>query len=75
MRIADSAREHEVPDADIRHAVRHAIREIDLGDGLTMLIGGAVTGHLLEIGVLDFDSDDPVAIHAMRLRKKFHRFL
>jgi hypothetical protein len=32
-------------------------------------------GTLLEVGVLDLDGQDPVVIHAMRLRRKFHRFL
>lgn len=40
-----------------------------------MLIGAAADGSLLEIGVLDLDGDDPVAIHAMALRPKFYRFL
>jgi hypothetical protein len=30
---------------------------------------------LLEIGVLDLESDDPVVIHAMELRRKFYLFL
>ena len=40
-----------------------------------MLIGPASDGELLEIGVLDIDGEDPVVIHAMALRPKFHRFL
>lgn len=46
-----------------------------MGDDLTMLIGPAADGALLEIGVLDIDGDDPVVIHAMPLRRKFYRFL
>jgi len=38
-----------------------------------MLIGPASDGALLEVG--DFDGDDPVVIHAMALRPKFHRLL
>ncbi len=48
-----------VPDGDIEHAVRHAIRQID-DDDLTILIGPARDGALLEIGVLDLECDDPV---------------
>lgn len=44
-------------------------------EDLTMLIGPAVDGRLLEIGVLDLDGDDPVVIHAMALRPKSRRFL
>lgn len=46
-----------------------------MDEDLTMLIGPAADGTLLEVGVLDLDGDDPVAIHAMRLRARFHRFL
>lgn len=42
---------------------------------LTMLIGPARDGSLLEVGVLDIDGDDPVVIHAMLLRSKFYPLL
>lgn len=75
MRIAEPARKHGVADPDIWHAVRTAVQWIALDESLTMLIGSAVDGALLEIGVLDIDGDDPVVIHAMLLRSKFYRFL
>lgn len=75
MRIGDPARKHGVTDADMWHAARTAVRRVELDEELTMLIGPAADGALLEIGVLDFDGDDPVVIHAMRLRPKFYRFL
>lgn len=75
MRIREPAGKHDVPDADIQHAVRSAVRRVDMDDDLTMLIGPASDGALLEIGVLDIDGDDPVVIHAMPLRPKFYRFL
>lgn len=43
-----------------------------MDENLTMLIGPA-SGAPLEVGILD--ADDPVVIHAMRLRPKFYRFL
>lgn len=46
-----------------------------MDEDLTMLIGPAFDGALLEIGVLAIDGDDPVVIHAMLLRSTFHRFL
>lgn len=46
-----------------------------MDEDLTMLIGPATDGALLEIGVLDLDGEDPVVIHAMKLRAKFQRFL
>jgi hypothetical protein len=51
---------------------RTAIRKIDMDDDLTMLIGPARDGTPLEIGVLDLNGEDPVVIHAMRLRLKFY---
>lgn len=75
MRIGEPARKHGVPDPDIQHAVRAAMRMVAMDDDLTMLIGPAPDGALLEIGVLDIDGDDPVVIHAMPLRPKFYRLL
>jgi len=46
-----------------------------MDEDLTMLIGPASSGAMLEIGVLDFDGDEPVVVHAMPLRPKFHSFL
>lgn len=40
-----------------------------------MPIGPAQDGTLLEIGVLDIDGEDPVVVHAMRLRETVRRFL
>lgn len=75
MRIGGPARKHGIVEADIRHAVRNAVRRIAMAEDLTMLIGPASDGALLEIGVLDIDGDDPVVIHAMGLRPRFHEFL
>jgi hypothetical protein len=75
VRIGEPARKHDVVDADILHAVRTAMRKVAIDEDLTMLIGPASDGALLEIGVLDIEGDDPVVIHAMPLRRKFYRFL
>jgi hypothetical protein len=75
VRIGEPARKHGIADPDIWHAVRNTMRRILLDDDLTMLIGPATDGALLEIGVLDIEGDDPVVIHAQPLRPKFHGFL
>ncbi len=75
MRIGEPARKHGVADEDILHAIRNAMRRIDMGQDLTMLIGPASDGRLLELGVLDIVGDDPVVIHAMALRPRFYPFL
>ena len=71
LRIAETARKHGVGDDDILHAVRMAIAEWELEDGLTMLVGPARDGGLLEVGVLGIDGDDPVIVHAMRARPRY----
>jgi hypothetical protein len=75
VRIGEAARRHGVADDDIWHAVRNATRKIEMDEELTMLIGPAQDGTPLEIGVLDIAGDDPVIIHAMRLRPKFYPFI
>lgn len=57
------------------HAIRNVMRQVVMDDDLTMLIGPASDGGLLEIGILDIEGDDPVVIHAMSLRPKFYPFL
>jgi hypothetical protein len=56
------------------YAVRTAMRRVAVDEDLTMLIGPASDGALLEIGILAIDGEDPVVIHAMALRPKFYRF-
>ena len=73
MEIVDSARKHGISDADMLHAAQNAIAEVGQGDRI-LLIGAAHDGTLLEVVVLDPDTD-PVLIHAMKLRPKFHRYL
>jgi hypothetical protein len=49
MRIGEPARKHGVSDADILHAVRNSMRWVEVDDDLTMLIGAAIDGALLEV--------------------------
>jgi hypothetical protein len=75
VRLGGPARKHGVSDADIWHAVRYAVRLVVMDDNLTMIIGPVGSGAMLEVGVLDMEGDDPVVIHAMPLRPKFHQLL
>lgn len=75
MEIAESARKHGVADADILHAIALPLRQIRQGEDRVLIIGADRRGRLLEIVVLDPDTDEPAAIHAMALRRKFYRFL
>ncbi len=69
VRIGEPARKHGIADDDIDHAVRLPERFVSSEDGFTMLIGPARDGTLLEVGVLDLDGDDPVVIHAAKVRR------
>jgi hypothetical protein len=75
MRIGAPARKHGISDGDMLHAARTATRKVEMDEDLTMLIGPSRDGSPLEIGVLDLGGEDPVIIHAMRLRPKFYRFI
>ncbi len=75
MEIADSARKHGVRDEDIEHALRNPLRVV-AGEGRDLVIGADRTGRFLEVVVLDDDpNEEPVVIHAMPLRSKFHDYL
>jgi hypothetical protein len=76
VEIADHARKHGISDEDILHAARNAFGRIphDAGDQV-FLIGADTTGRLLQIIVIDPDSDHPAVIHANILQAKFHRYL
>jgi hypothetical protein len=74
VEIADSARKHGIADEDIRHAVQVPFRWLRQGDDRVLVIGADRAGQLLEVVVLD-PEDEPVAIHAMRLRPKFYDYL
>lgn len=77
MEIADAARKHGIADADILHAIALPIRQVLQSDGphRVLVIGADRNGRLLEIVLLDPETDDVAAIHAMPLRKKHYRFL
>jgi len=72
VRVAVSARKHGVADADILHAVAHPLRTFtDQGDlGVVMVIGPARNGVVLEVGLVD-DDTDPRVIHAQPARRRY----
>jgi hypothetical protein len=75
VRIGEPARKHGIADANIWHAARNAMRHVAMDEDLTMLIGPAADGALLEIGVLGIEGEDAVIVHAMALRSRFYGFL
>ncbi len=76
MEIAPSARKHGVSDKDMRHAARNMMRIVPQDqEDRVFIIGADGEGRLLEVIVLDPDGDEPVIIHAKKLRRKFYRYL
>jgi hypothetical protein len=75
VHIGEPARKHGVKDADILHAFRNSIRQLENNGNVTIFIGTARNGALLEIGILEMPGEDPAIIHAMPLRKRYYRYL
>ncbi|MCA1807347.1 MAG: hypothetical protein LC687_05810 [Actinobacteria bacterium] len=80
MRIRDSAHRHGIAALDIHHAIDNAVAtgpvETNVDQILGVLyIGPDRTGRMLEIITVDDIDDGEVAIHAMRLRKTYERYL
>lgn len=68
MRIAESARKHQVADEDMLHAARNPLSVAHSDEGFVMLIGPGRDSQLLEVGLVGADTDDPVLVHAMPVR-------
>lgn len=79
VEIRRSARRHGIRNADIEHAVDHAVVVVDLDaesdPPKVLAIGPDRAGNLLEVILLDLAADELLAIHAMPLRRAFHDLL
>ena len=64
-----TARKHGIADEDMLHAIYHALHYVEQDDGMTMFIGGDLSGRLLEVGTIDSEGG-PVIIDADRARDK-----
>jgi hypothetical protein len=75
LKIHSSARKHGIADADIEHAVRHAMSIDDRQNDTRLYLGPARNANLLEV-VTVFGSDGvQIAIHAMAVRSRYLRLL
>lgn len=72
--IHPSARKHGISDADIEHAVSHAMSIDDRDNGTRLYLGSARNADLLEVATI-VDDELEIAIHAMKMRPKFRRLL
>ncbi len=76
MRIHRSSRKHGVVDADMLHAIDQSLAVIDLDDERTLYLGPDHAANLLEVVVLTSGGEDePILIHAMRMRPQFRKWL
>lgn len=75
MEVYESARKHGVADADMLHAVDHALAVEDAGEepDRWLVIGPDRAGNLLEVVVMTTAEGQQLAIHAMPMRTKFQR--
>jgi hypothetical protein len=78
--IHSSASKHGIDDADIEHAVSHALAVLDEdnkeGISQALYLGWNRAGNtLLEVVVLHFDDGRDMAIHAMKMQARYQRYL
>lgn len=79
MEIHRAAFKHGIAAADIVHAYAHPLVIVELDPDSdppkVLVIGPDRSGNLLEVIALDLAEDVLLAIHAMRLRARFHELL
>lgn len=75
MEIYETARKHNVSDADIQHAVDHALVVADEDDGKVLYLGPDQAGNLLEIISVLRDDGSELVIHAMVMRRIYEPWL
>jgi hypothetical protein len=75
VRIHAAVREHGISDADIRHAVSHAMTIDDLEGWTYLYLGPGRNGNLLEVVTVMRGKRSEMVIHAMKIRPKYQRRL
>jgi hypothetical protein len=75
LRIHPAARKHGISDADIKHAVKHAMTIEEGEDWTRLYIGPGRNAALLEVVTVARGRRAEMAIHAMRMRPKCERIL
>jgi hypothetical protein len=70
-----STRKHGVADADILHAVDHALGAAEQDDGKVLYLGADRAGNMLEVVSVTRDDDTEIVIHAMRMRRIYEPLL
>jgi len=73
--IHPSARRHGIADEDIKHAVTHAMAIEHQPDETRLYLGPARNAELLEVMTIPLVPDSELAIHVMRIRRKYQHLL
>lgn len=75
MEIHPSARKHGIADEDIEHAVENAMAIDDQAEDTRLYLGPARSADLLEVFTVVRGGAPELAIHAMKMRPKYERYL
>jgi hypothetical protein len=75
VEIYASAHKHGIADADILHAIDHALAVGEQSDAKVLYLGPDRAGNLLEVVSVARDDESEIVIHAMRMRPKYEPFL
>jgi hypothetical protein len=75
VQIHAAARKHGIADADIEHAVEHAMTIEDQDEDDRLYLGPARSAALLEVVTIVRADGSEIAIHAMSMRSKYQRLL
>lgn len=75
MEVHPSARKHGIAEADIEHAVAHAVVTENQDDDARLYLGPSRSAALLEVVTILRTDGSELAIHAMTMRPKYERLL
>jgi hypothetical protein len=73
LKIHPAARKHGISDSDIEHAVKHAMVIDELEESKLLYLGPACDAGLLEVVMIRQGRNSAIAIHAMKVRRKYWR--
>jgi uncharacterized DUF497 family protein len=73
--VHPEALKHGVTAADIKHAMTHPIRVLEEDDRRRVYLGPARNAELLEVITARRADGSEVAIHAMKMRRKYANLL
>lgn len=73
--VHPAALKHGIAAADVRHALKHPVRVLEEDDWRRLYLGPARNAELLEVITARRSDGSEVAIHAMKLRRKYANLL